>query len=247
MARYDGILLCSDFDGTLASHGTVSDENIAAVRSFMEQGGLFTLATGRPFDKIDMGIVPNTHIVCFNGAAIYDHVHKEYLFKGPLPNEARELSEEIFAEFDSLYELIFYGFDKNYTYKRGDSDRSGLAGEFAKIIFMVDPEYSDETMEAISKKIDHSVYNLSRSGRRGIELLRVDCTKGDSVRRLRSILGDRIDKVVCVGDYENDITMLREADIGYAVGNALESVKAVADRITLLNTEHAIARIISEL
>ena len=41
--------------------------------------------------------------------------------------------------------------------------------------------------------------------------------------------------------------MLRTADIGYAVANASERVKAVADRITVSCEEGAIARIIAEL
>ena len=53
--------------------------------------------------------------------------------------------------------------------------------------------------------------------------------------------------LVCVGDYENDIPMIKEADIGYAVGNAVPKLKAVADRVTVKNTENAIAAIIYEL
>ncbi|MBQ2716718.1 MAG: HAD hydrolase family protein, partial [Clostridia bacterium] len=37
------------------------------------------------------------------------------------------------------------------------------------------------------------------------------------------------------------------ADIGYAVGNATDSLKAVADRVTVNVREHAIAKIIEEL
>ena len=59
--------------------------------------------------------------------------------------------------------------------------------------------------------------------------------------------GIRTHTIVCVGDYENDIPMLRRANIGYAVANALDSVKSTADRVTAANTDDAIAHIISEL
>ena len=52
---------------------------------------------------------------------------------------------------------------------------------------------------------------------------------------------------MCVGDYENDISMLKEADLSYAVGNALPRVKESAVRITVTNNESALAKIISEL
>ena len=41
--------------------------------------------------------------------------------------------------------------------------------------------------------------------------------------------------------------MIKVADVGYAVANASESVKAFADRITVSASEGAIAKIISEL
>ena len=41
--------------------------------------------------------------------------------------------------------------------------------------------------------------------------------------------------------------LIRMADIGYAVDNAVPEAKAVADRITVKNDEHAIARIIEAL
>ncbi|MBQ7089574.1 MAG: HAD hydrolase family protein, partial [Clostridia bacterium] len=45
----------------------------------------------------------------------------------------------------------------------------------------------------------------------------------------------------------NDISMIRTAGIGYAVANAVPEAKAVADRITVGNNDHAIAAIIREL
>ena len=55
------------------------------------------------------------------------------------------------------------------------------------------------------------------------------------------------DLLVCVGDFENDFDMVRDADIGYAVANAADSLKGVADRITVSARDGAIARIIEEL
>ena len=39
----------------------------------------------------------------------------------------------------------------------------------------------------------------------------------------------QISRVVCIGDYENHFSTLKEADLGVAVGNALEIVKQAAD------------------
>ena len=56
-----------------------------------------------------------------------------------------------------------------------------------------------------------------------------------------------VDLTVGIGDFDNDLPLVSQADIGYAVANAVESVKAAADRITVSCDEHAIAKIIYEL
>ena len=67
------------------------------------------------------------------------------------------------------------------------------------------------------------------------------------MHRLKAHLGERAKLTVGVGNYENDIDLIRAADIGYAVGDAIPSVKAVSDRITVDCADHAIAQIIAEL
>jgi len=52
---------------------------------------------------------------------------------------------------------------------------------------------------------------------------------------------------VAIGDYYNDVAMLRAAGLSVAVANAVDEVKAVADYVTVSNEEHAIARVIEEL
>ena len=48
IGKFSGVMLVSDFDDTLyGSDLHVSEENRTAIRSFIEQGGLFTVATGR--------------------------------------------------------------------------------------------------------------------------------------------------------------------------------------------------------
>ena len=69
------------------------------------------------------------------------------------------------------------------------------------------------------------------SGRYSLEILPAENSKGKSLERLCEIIGIPAENAVAVGDYENDISMLREADLGCAVANAIPELKAVADRI----------------
>ena len=48
MGRFDGVMILTDMDGTLLnSQRQLSRGNQEAARYFMEQGGLFSVATGR--------------------------------------------------------------------------------------------------------------------------------------------------------------------------------------------------------
>ena len=55
MGIFDGILICTDLDGTLlANDKSISDENLRAIEYFKENGGYFTFVTGRtPFYTAD--------------------------------------------------------------------------------------------------------------------------------------------------------------------------------------------------
>ena len=53
MGIFDGYLLVSDMDGTLLnSKGKLSEENKNAIEYFVDNGGEFTLATGRMLPSI---------------------------------------------------------------------------------------------------------------------------------------------------------------------------------------------------
>ena len=48
MKKFNGILMCTDLDGTLLRNDkTISRENKEAIEYFKSEGGLFTFITGR--------------------------------------------------------------------------------------------------------------------------------------------------------------------------------------------------------
>ncbi|MHB8964058.1 MAG: HAD family hydrolase, partial [Saccharofermentanales bacterium] len=71
--KFDGILICSDFDGTLSHWETISQPNIDAIRYFQSEGGLFTVVSGRQpsfIHQFSHMVVPNTYVCGFNGTII---------------------------------------------------------------------------------------------------------------------------------------------------------------------------------
>lgn len=252
MGKYDGILLCSDFDGTLAVHGEVSEENAAAIRYFEENGGLFTMVSGRSakhFKRFEGIFKPNTYICGYNGALISDVDEKEIIYQSFVRDELKEKHVRICREVKDMEYFVLVYSDGEFAMKMAEMDYDALAEalkrDIYKIVYRVSSSVSDAVKAHIEEIIGDSPYMVTRSGMQLIELQNAEACKGSAARRLADALGAR--KLVCVGDFENDITMVEAADVGYAVDNACESLKAVADRMTVNVKDHAIAAVIEEI
>ena len=85
MGKFDGVLFYTDYDDTLYNSAhTVSPENHAAIRYFIEHGGRFSIATGRAHRTFTPQIERerlefNAPVVLSNGAALFDYETDAYL------------------------------------------------------------------------------------------------------------------------------------------------------------------------
>lgn len=251
MGKFDGWLICSDFDGTVYADKHLSDENCAAIRYFQSEGGLFTFASGRfsaTFANFADYIKPNAPIVALGGSVIAEG--DELLYCGGIDTKsAIRFGLELLTGKDGVDALLLYTTKDVIKVKREDHAApeelsARLPERMPKMVTIVDAARSDELLAELGECARGS-YDVTRSWPRGIEFTAFEDTKGRSVLKLKELLGAR--HLVCVGDYENDISMIRAADIGYAVGNAVPSLKAAADRITVDCREHAIAAIIRDI
>lgn len=261
MGKFDGYLLLSDFDGTLAhtevtedqgqriTQKAISRENCDAIRYFQSEGGLFTLATGRSFDWLEQWrshLVPNTYVISYNGAVICSPDGKEELFSRPL-EDFLPLAERIRAACPELVWVHFHSHEDGPRFLKDELiDPERLPSPIYKMVFYAHREQAEEYAARIASLMGDRYVSM-RSWVNGIEVLMQGATKGAAIGRLKAALGERARTVVAVGDYENDADMIRTADIGYAMGNAVPSLKAVADRITVNANESAIAKIIADL
>lgn len=250
MGQFDGILLMTDFDGTLGFEGRVSKENTEAIRTFMCEGGAFAIASGRSdtfLSSVMEEFLPNAPCVFFNGAVIASPGSAEPLFQKTLDDGVLDFAEAARLACPKLNYLRFHTRTSSIDIPADRPlDPDSVPRPIYKMIYHVNEPESDDYLQTIAGMAGDR-YAVSRSWINGIELLSSGATKGDAVPRLRAILGERARTVVAVGDYENDIGMLRTADIGYAVGNAIPAVKAASNRITVPCREHALAAVIADL
>lgn len=77
-----------------------------------------------------------------------------------------------------------------------------------------------------------------------IEINRRGVNKGQSLRWLAKTLGLTMENVVAIGDSDNDLTMLRAAGLGIAMGNAAQNIRLTADAVTASNAECGVAQAI---
>ena len=191
--------------------------------------------------------MPNTWVSLVNGALICDPEEREIAFRQYSGRELLELAPRI---FEACPQIDFVNHSLEGEIYRQDPGtlltEAVLNRPVYKSVYRVLDEYSDEYVARI-RALAEPDFIVVRSWLNGIEVQRKGTGKGDSVRRFKDLLGDRARLVVGAGNYENDIDLLCAADIGYAVGDAIPSVIAAADRVTVSCADHAIAAIIQDL
>ena len=74
-----------------------------------------------------------------------------------------------------------------------------------------------------------------------IELNAPGVTKGSGLLALAEKLGLRRDQVMAVGDSGNDLSMIEDAGLGVAMGNATPEILAAADAVTADNNHDGVA------
>lgn len=262
MGRYTGILLCTDWDGTIAVGGVALPGNVEAVARFVAEGGRFTVVSGRTpreLTRMTEGLAVNAPMAGLNGTLVFDRTSGEHYHVGHMPEGAKTEIAALRHRFDFFRGYHYFTADQHFYYSFDDKERT--FEEFLadipetglhKICINTLPrdeegyECSAFLRDTLTAELGDR-YAVSRSWHSGVEIQSAEHSKGKAIERIRALLGDEIKTVICAGDYENDIPMLRAADIGIAIGDGSAMTRAAANRVTVPVRECAIARIIDEL
>lgn len=256
MGIYSDILLTVDYDRTLtAPDSTIPERNLEAIRYFMENGGAFTVNTGRSvaMTKAFRDKVPvNAPLLLYNGSAAYDlennqleFVHEIPLKQGDVVRKCMEIFPDMTVEVQSVYahhrfaeNPMWDAFSDNNQCARMASQPDDDLGPFIK--FTLYGEIRDITVadlysgsEEEQRRMDEVERQLNevfgdscavfRSAMRIIDVHAKGVSKIRSARQLQQRLGKKI--LVCVGDGENDVSMLQGADYAFSPADGV-----VADR-----------------
>ena len=94
-------------------------------------------------------------------------------------------------------------------------------------------------------KLIKGIY-VTSAGKNSIEIMKDGVNKCSGVKELAAMHGIDMKNVMTLGDYNNDMPMIRAAGLGVAMGNALDDVKACADYVTDTNDHDGVAKAIEK-
>ena len=277
MGIFDGMLLVSDFDNTLVyteealrlcvDMPPISPRNRAALKHFMSEGGIFSVATGRAkpaFDTVVDDIPMNGPTVLFNGAAIYDFSRHRYLYTAFLPEAARAHIAQVAAELPAVAVELYHDDNSIHALNANDVTRrhmhvthtptvevasmDDVPSPISKALFSTEPSDQAALLDYLRAAPWYGDYEIVASSESLVELTAKGANKGGMVQRLAALLDIPQDRVICVGDHANDVSMLTWAGAAFAPANALPEVLALPCVHALPDCrENAIAALIALL
>lgn len=252
MALFSDILLSVDYDRTLtAPDSTIPQRNMEAIRYFMENGGTFTVNTGRsvPMTKVFRDKVPvNAPLLLYNGSAAYDLQEKQLSFCHEIQLDLWETVNKCMTLFPDLTVEV-QGVDAHYRFTENPawdafSEHQQCAHAFARpgedlgtfLKFTLYGEIRDVTVADLfeatpeeRRRMDEAEQQLKdifgeccevfRAATRIIDVHAKGVSKARSARELQQRLGKKW--LVCIGDAENDLLMLENADFAYVPADAI--------------------------
>ena len=266
MGKFDGVLFYTDYDDTLYNSAhTVSPENHAAIRYFMDNGGRFSIATGRAHRTFTPqiareGLVFNAPVVLSNGAALYDYEAGRYLVETRLDGETPGRMARLCREFPDLAFEAYHGEDiyvhnpnsvtMAHLAKVGSPYRTAPIGEMPVPWTKVIMEQSHPCLLAVQARILElwgDYYEAIFSNHLLLELTARGCHKGAMAAKAAQLLHIARSNLYCMGDNQNDIPMLALSAIPFAPANCAQEVKDWGARVLGSCDEHAVAQAIEIL
>lgn len=250
-------LFVSDLDGTLLnSDHRITEKNKEALRLLSENGYEIALCSGRVLSSVEF-IAKEVGVNAYalgNNAAVISY-KGDIIYQKPINKDTLQKLIDYALEHD----IKFHMYDKDTFYSNVyDLKRlEHLMDDNGNVVQV--KTYFDENIAEYVKKHDISIFKImyytnfaadaktldaikefediypSMSGTTSADMVNVEVNKWHGIEFITKHFGKVYEKIVSIGDYENDIPMIKNSDIGIAMGNALDSVKESADFITDTN------------
>jgi len=258
-------LIASDMDDTLLNSETkLSERNAAAIRKATAAGIVFLIATGRMYVSVkpyadSLGL--DVPLVTYNGALVKGSKSGKVYYEHPL-------------KLETALELLAYCKEKGYYIQSYQGDELWVkeATEFSaeytrisgipatpvgerlyhpetapyKLLAMTKPEEFQKVWQDIQQQFAGKVV-VTSSRDNFLELMEPGVNKWNAVKAVAEVYGIKPEEIMCIGDSNNDLSMIENAGIGVAVANAKPAVRAAAKLVTVSNDEDGVAQVIEQV
>lgn len=253
-------ILGLDLDGTLLNdQKEICQANIEALQKAKEKGVKIVLCSGRSADGMQRELhalqlkIAGQYGISLNGGVIFETKSSKILKRTLMKKEAVHEVIRLGRTMPDEVNIQLYTGEKVYVERWNETtdfyqkatgshpqlveDLMAYAEKTVKLVFFsrgeIDP--SLETITALKKKVAGAVPQGVQSVISAPYLLEffdqiVD--KGRAMKELAEYLGVEAKEVLCMGDQENDLPMLRFAGVGAVMANGAAHVKAIADYVT---------------
>jgi HAD superfamily hydrolase (TIGR01484 family) len=213
------LVLCCDYDGTVANEGVLTATVVAALEKFNKSGRRAVLVTGRRLEDLQQ-VCPRldlfARVVAENGAVLYDPATHEMQLLAEPP--LAELAQKLRARVDPI--------------------------DFGHVIIAT-REPHDRTVLDIIRMLGLEWQVIFNKG--AVMVLPAGVNKASGVAAALDALSLSARNAVAVGDAENDHALIASCEWGVAVANALPTLKDHADFVTQAACGAGVTELIEEI
>jgi 5-amino-6-(5-phospho-D-ribitylamino)uracil phosphatase len=265
-------LLVIDIDGTLLNpEGKITARTRAAIQAAQQAGIIVTLATARRYcntvqiaDELEL----ESPLIVYDGALIAGHPDAAILHSHPLQADIAQqaaellvshdlqpvvhpatlLKEEIWtgpADLDNLWlEAYFTVYPDQVRRMPYEHLCTGHPSPWRVVTFDAEERIMGLLPELAVLDCSWVAIKRGSYGCAEIGFMDRHCSKASGVAALAQLLHIPLEQVMALGDNNNDVQMLQLVGWGVAMGQAPNTVKAVARAVTASNAEDGAAQAI---
>lgn len=268
-------LVISDLDGTLLrSDVRLSAFTVGALNTLMKRGLHFTYATARSLNsaiRVTKGLELRLPVITYNGACIKRPGTGEIIEIQGLDGDQTGLIRETLGKY-GVSPLVYTYLDgeEKVLWQRG-AESEGILGYLAsrrddermlpvdsfddlfrgEIFYITCIENTDEALSPMRADLtsEDSLHCLLQRDIYGprhfwLEIMDYRVSKAHALDTIKKLTG--MERIISFGDSINDVPLFEMSDECYAVSNAVEALKRVADDVIESNDEDGVARWLME-
>ncbi len=265
-------VIALDLDGTLLTpQKTILPESLDALNKARQAGAKVVIVTGRHHVAIHpfyQALSLDTPAICCNGALLYDYNEKRVISADPLqPGQATQLVDLLdrYNVHSLMYadDAMFYKEPtghiirtENWAKSLPESQRPVFkqvrslreaAYEVAGIWKFALTDTDTVKLHKFSQIVERELgLTCEWSWHDQVDIAQLGNSKGKRLAQWVESQGLSMNQVIAFGDNHNDLSMLKNAGLGVAMGNAVDEVKECADLVIGTNVESGISAVVKK-